>query len=47
MGLDAKLMELGRWVCDAERLFGKGSAQHKRAVAAWRKRQRQLGIKEA
>ena len=37
-----KLMELGRQVIAAERIFGKDSPQHKRAVAAWRRQQRKL-----
>jgi hypothetical protein len=41
---EARLMELGRQVISAERLFGEGSPQHQRAVAAWRKQQQKLGI---
>lgn len=40
-----RLMELGRQVVTAERIFGPGSPQHKRAVTAWRKQQIKLGVK--
>lgn len=40
-----KLMELGRAVIDAERLFGEGSVQHKRAVAAWQAQQKKMGVR--
>jgi ribosomal protein L18E len=40
-----KLMSLGRTVINAETVFGAGSVQHKRAVAAWRKQQEKMGIK--
>lgn len=39
-----KLMELGRQVIAAELIFGAGSPQHKKAVAAWRRQQRKLAI---
>jgi hypothetical protein len=39
-----KLMELGRQVLAAERVFGAGSWQHKRAASAWEKQQRKLGV---
>jgi hypothetical protein len=38
-----KLMELGRQVISAERLFGAGSTQHKKAVAAWQRQQKRMG----
>lgn len=39
-----KLMELGRAVIAAERLFGKNSPQHNRAVAAWKAQQKKMRI---
>jgi hypothetical protein len=39
------LMQLGRWVLDAERLFGAGSPQHKKAVAAWTRQQQRMGVR--
>jgi hypothetical protein len=33
--MDAHTAELGRQVITAERLFGTGSVQHERAIAAW------------
>ncbi len=40
----AKLMDLGRQVISAEQVFGKDSSQHKRAVAAWRRQQKKVGV---
>lgn len=40
-----KLMELGRQVIAAEKIFGAGSVQHKRAVAAWKRQQQRMGVK--
>lgn len=42
---EQKLMELGRQVLAAERVFGAASWQHKRAVAAWERQQKKLGVK--
>jgi hypothetical protein len=39
-----QLMELGRQVVRAEELFGKGSPQHEKAVAAWRRQQRKVKV---
>lgn len=36
------LMDLGRQVIEAERLFGQGSIQHHRALSAWRAQQRKM-----
>lgn len=41
---EQKLMELGRQLIRAEQVFGEGSVQHKRAVAAWSKQQKKLGV---
>lgn len=40
-----KLMELGRNVIAAERVFGKNSPQHRRAVAAWNRQQQKVGAR--
>jgi hypothetical protein len=40
-----KLMELGRQVVSAERLFGAGSPQHNKAVAAWTRQQKKMGVR--
>lgn len=40
----AKLMELGRQVIAAESIFGAGSPQHNKAVAAWKRQQKRMGI---
>ena len=39
-----KLMELGRQVIRAEQVFGEGSTQHQKAVAAWQRQQKKLGV---
>lgn len=39
-----KLMDLGRAVITAERLFGKDSVQHRRAVANWQTQQKKMGV---
>jgi ribosomal protein L18E len=39
-----RLMEAGRQVVVAQRLFGSGSVQHKQAVATWRMRQAAIGV---
>lgn len=40
-----RLMELGRAVIAAERIFGEGSVQHRRAVAAWQAQQKKMGVR--
>lgn len=42
---EKKLMEIGRQVVSAETVFGAGSPQHKRAVAAWKKQQKKVGVR--
>lgn len=40
-----RLMQYGRDVLRAEAVFGVGSPQHDRAVAAWRAQQERLGVR--